>query len=103
MGHAPAEQRIAACSLLVHVGVELITRNFRKALDVPNGDFALPGVECVADLKRTERLAERMDSGIELWGAFDPSARDGRNHAWRALHGSPLHVVQYTTNTTHLL
>src|SRR5438045_3744314 len=84
------------------MGVEGVSREIRKALDVRNRDLALPGVECVADLKCREWLTEGMYPRIQLRGSFHPPARYSSNHTRCALHGSALHVVQHPAHPAQL-
>src|SRR5882724_10618732 len=81
--NAPAKQGIATRGLLAHVGVELVAGKFRKTLDVSDRDFALRGIERIADLKCAKRLSERVYSRIQLRGSFQPPACYRRNHTRR--------------------
>ena len=103
MRDAAAEERIARRFALVHVRIEMIARQLRESLDVLDRDFALGGVERIADCERIERLAKRMHARIALRPAADPAARDGSDDIRRALHGRALHVVQHAANAAHLL
>src|SRR6185312_3994645 len=98
-----AEDRVAARRGLIHVSVEMIARELRKALDVRHGHFSFRGIETVADGERTEGNAERVSAGVALATALDPAARDRRQHIGRPLNRSALHVVQDAADATHLL
>src|SRR5262249_8843042 len=72
---APTEQRIAAGSRFVHVGVERVTGELGESLDIGDRHLAFRGVERISDLKGTERLPERMHAWVELPGSSHPSPR----------------------------
>ena len=73
-------------------------------LDVRDRDFALRGVERVADRELVERLAERMHARIALRRRRASSVQStARERVGRALHGGALHVVQHAADAAHLL
>src|SRR5437870_4422694 len=103
MGYTAAEERIALRLLLVHMRIEMISREIGEALDVLHRDLTLPGMESVADLELMKRDAERVSLGRRLARALHPTARDGGDGRRRALQGGALHVVQYSADAAHLL
>src|SRR5882724_11775906 len=103
MRNASPEQRIARSLVLVHVGVEVVARECRKALDVVHGNLALHGLQGVSQLKFIERHAERVHSRMANPAAAHPAAARDGNVLRRSLYRGALHVMQYPANAAHFL
>src|SRR5436189_5316392 len=86
---------------VLQVRIKMIPAQIGKAIYIFRGDNSFLRYQLIPDLQFLKILFKRMFSRILSFGILLVHVCDRRYHGWRALDSYPLHIMLYSSNTSH--